>query len=243
MIVEIVFMILGVVIGILSIILGIGGGIFIVPALIILSSMDTNQAVAISAVCIAPISFLGMVQLKKMPPLPLKALLFAGIGACIGGITGAYATSLLPQDWHKMIIVSTYLLLALSILYAPKKTPKGKHHDYEYGVLGGICGASAGLLGIGGGIILVPILERFFGHHTHDATHISLAIIMISLVPSALTHLVIGDAPFENTIPIILGAAIGTFAGAKLKGKIKAEHVRLIHILILIFSSLAILIG
>lgn len=83
-------------------------------------------------------------------------------------------------------------------------------------VLGLISGTLSGTLGIGGGIILVPALNQIFKVPMHVAVGTSLFIIIPAAISGSVTHYTKGNLQIGVAIPVMIGAAVGSFLGARL---------------------------
>ena len=84
-----------------------------------------------------------------------------------------------------------------------------------------IAGAANGMFGAGGGILLVPALQKFLNIETHKSHATALAVILPLSLVSILFYMRNADAPWDIIIWISAGGAAGGFIGAKLLNKIK----------------------
>jgi hypothetical protein len=88
--------------------------------------------------------------------------------------------------------------------------------DLLYVVLGLIAGALSGLIGIGGGIIIVPALVFLFGFSQHQAQGTTLALLVPPIgLPAAWTYFKVGNVNFEVAMLVCVGFFLGGFIGAK----------------------------
>jgi uncharacterized membrane protein YfcA len=184
--------VVGVVAGFLSGLFGVGGGILIVPALVMVMALDQRLAHGTSLAAVLPIalsSTLGYAIGGKVD-WPVAALI--AVGAVAGAIIGTYALRVLPQT---ALTVSFAVLLALTaVRMLADHADAGGRGDVTVGgaigllLLGVASGGLAGLLGVGGGIIMVPAMVVLFRIPPAVAKGTSLAVIVPTSVMGTLRN-------------------------------------------------------
>lgn len=237
---------LGGVIGTYGTLIGAGGGIFLVPTLLLLYPQDSPNTIA--SISLAVVFFnaaSGTIAYARMRRVDYQAGLLFAVATVPGAILGAYATSLLSRQLFDLIF--SVLILSLAALIILRPTPRGqpmslpryaltrrftdaKGVDYHYsfstprGVgLSFLIGWVSSMLGIGGGAFHVPVLVYLLHFPLHVATatsHFTLAI--MSLIGS-MTHVVMGD--FTHGIRRTLALAVGVLVGAQL-GALLSQRFR-----------------
>jgi len=95
-----------------------------------------------------------------------------------------------------------------------------------YIATGAIAGLLAGFLGIGGGILLVPIMVGLLGLTQHKAHGTSLAIIIPISIMSAIVYALRGHIDWTLVATIGSGSVVGAIIGAKLMMKVPAHRLR-----------------
>lgn len=101
-----------------------------------------------------------------------------------------------------------------------------------YGLLAGIL---SGLLGIGGGIVLVPMMVSLLGFAQHNAHATSLAVIVPTAIMSSIVYGIHGNINIVLATILAVGSVIGASIGAKLMKKISAPQLkRIFGILLLV---------
>ena len=88
-------------------------------------------------------------------------------------------------------------------------------------VIGLVVGAANGLFGSGGGIILVPALQKFLDYEAHKSHATAIAVILPLSLLSILFYMRGGDTPWEIILWVSAGGVAGGFVGAKLLNKLK----------------------
>jgi uncharacterized membrane protein YfcA len=158
---NVLLLFVGVIAGFLSGVFGIGGGILIVPGLIYIGKMDSRRAHGTSLAAVLPISVASLIAYWSEGNVDWVV----GIVLAIGAMTGAYiGTALLAVISKRTlaIVFSTLLVVAGVRLFfdvsGDGRAPLDFASVIGLLVVGLVTGAIAGLLGLGGGIVLVPYM-------------------------------------------------------------------------------------
>ena len=247
---------LGGAIGTYGTLIGAGGGIFLVPTLLILYPQESPNTIA--SISLAVVFFnaaSGTIAYARMRRVDYHAGLLFALATVPGAILGAYATSFLSRQLFDLIFSVVILSLATLLILRPHpqlppaRSPryaltrhftdaKGVNYDYAFSTPRGIglsflIGWFSSMLGIGGGAFHVPVLVYLLHFPLHVATatsHFTLAI--MSLIGS-VTHVVMGD--FGHGVRRTLALAVGVLLGAQLGAQLSQRFrgVTLIRILAL----------
>lgn len=150
----------GVAAGLMSSVLGIGGGVVIVPVLSVLFGFSQHEAIATSLLAIAMITAVNVwrFQLKKMLPWSVVLLIafFAAAASFAAGLTGTY----LPQEMLILLFI-LFLLFMIVNTFLIKENPKAQKNSSKLLLatkIGLTTGVVSGLTGVGGGLIATPLL-------------------------------------------------------------------------------------
>lgn len=108
---------IGLLSGFLSGMLGIGGGIIIVPLVIMLFGLSAHQAIAVSLAVIVPTAIAGSLKHYSAGNIDLKFALLIAIGAVSGAYLGASVANMLPGETLKKILGATLVLIGLNMLF------------------------------------------------------------------------------------------------------------------------------
>ncbi len=184
---------IGVAAGLLSGLFGVGGGIIMVPLLIAWFALDQRRASATSLLAIVPIATASAAGYALTGSVDLGAGLLLVIGGVVGGQWG---TRLLPrtpiprlQFWFGVLSIATAARLVLGGGAGPVG---GLGGVWEAGLLllvGLAAGVLAGLLGVGGGIVLVPGLVLLAGSDADTARGTSLVVVIFTALTATVTNL------------------------------------------------------
>ena len=162
-------LILGSVVGIRAGMLGIGGGLIIVPALSYLlvhfmgMTTETVMPVAI-ATSLSTIIFTGTSSALahyKLGNIQRYIVLYTGLGIAFGAIAGAQVASHMSGELLKDVFAVLVILIALQMIFGKQKASDNEASKGTLAAVGGTAGILSALMGIGGGALLVPALVWF----------------------------------------------------------------------------------
>lgn len=247
---ELGFLVLGIAAGILSGLFGIGGGIVMVPSLLLFFGMNILDANATSlAAMLLPVGVLGVIAYFKAGLINVRDSLLIAAGLFLGSfgggelavhinetaLTGLYALILL-------YIASNYLDVASWF----RKVPKIKHESvpvqrpvWAYLLVGIGAGIFAGLFGKGGGIVIVPLLISFFQYEPKKAAATSLAALQLPVgLPSVLIYAQDGHLHLLNAAVIALGILFGALVGSKIGVKLPSVVFKKVFGVFLVFVAI-----
>ncbi len=172
--------------GLLSGFFGVGGGIVMVPLLMIWARMNQRRAAATSLFAILPTAIAGSITFGVAGQIDLVSAALVGAGAVAGAPLGAYLLRVLPILWLRWLFIAGLIVAALRLILV--EIERGGQVDLSLAVglalvaLGVIMGVASGLFGIGGGVIAVPVLIAVFGAGDLVAKGTSLA----AMIPTAV---------------------------------------------------------
>jgi uncharacterized protein len=187
----VLIVVLSLTVGVLVGLLGIGGGVVLVPAMIYLLHYDQHMAQGTSLfILLPPIGLGALREYWKNGQVDLRAGVYCALGFLLGGYGGGKMAVPMPSNTLKAIF-GCFLVVSAVLLW--RKTSEAKPLDASgagspkgnpsraIGIffMAGFCGIAAGMVGIGGGVLLVPLLSLLFGFSQHKAQGTSL----IALIP------------------------------------------------------------
>ncbi|HET7734286.1 MAG TPA: sulfite exporter TauE/SafE family protein [Paludibacter sp.] len=229
---EIGFLLLGIMAGIMSGLFGIGGGIIMVPALVALFGMDLLDANATSlAAMLLPVGVFGVINYYRAGYINLKDSLWISLGLFGGSFLGAELAvsvnvSLLSKLYAGILLYVAVGYFDIPALLKRKKvssiTDSGtqaitSHKIWQFILLGLCAGVFAGLFGKGGGLVIVPALVRIFHYDARAASATSLAALQLPVgLPSVIVYANDGHLNLIFAGLIALGILLGAFFGSKL---------------------------
>lgn len=253
--------------GFLGSILGLGGGIIIVPALTLLFSIDIRYAIAASLISIVATSSGAAASYLKDHLTNLRLAVFLEVGTVVGAVFGFLLASYIDS---KMLYIIFALFLFFSALMMFRKraehisftnhpwaeklsldsaypNEKGELVSYKVAnvpfalVVMFAAGILSALLGIGSGIFKVLAMDGAMKLPIKVSSATSNFMIGVTAAGSALAYFLRGDVKAEIAAPVALGIILGSYAGAKAMPKIPALRIRQIFVCVLAIVSIQML--
>ncbi len=236
MIIELILV--GIFIGTMSGFFGIGGGIILVPILLVLG-FDIKDAIGISIIQMVFSSVYGSYLNHKKGSLILGEGIFVGFGGFIGGYFGAYVTAYVSDS----ILQFTFLGLLLFALF---RLFFSKNHEDEFQTktlskvllfsIGVVIGVFAITLGIGGSIILTPLLVGLLDYPLKKAVSAGLFFVAFSSISGMIARLSSGTIDFENGLVVAVASLLGVTIGIWLKDKVTAKNHKILLLLLYVLA-------
>ncbi len=232
----------GILIGIFSAILGFGGGIFIVP-LLVYYKISIHKAIGTSVVCISFTSLSATVSYTYQKKIYYKKGIFIALFSTIGAWFGAQLTSLFSKKFLQGIFGCFLMFLSIKLFLLNQKRstmyiPESKFKNFFIvGTLSFLAGVLAGFLGIGGGIIFVPLLTGF-SLPIHNAVATSSFLVWITSVVGAFKHYLLKNVELKVLWFLVPGLIIGAQVGALLIKRISAKKLKYLLGVVLILISI-----
>ncbi|MBE9166262.1 sulfite exporter TauE/SafE family protein [Pleurocapsales cyanobacterium LEGE 06147] len=206
---------LGIFSGLLAGMFGIGGGVVLVP-IIKTFGYAPVQAVATSSLAIILTSVSGSIQNWRMGHLNLRRVLLLGLPSLITAQFGALIASNIPA-YFLLIAFACFLIVnifltnwrkRISTRYRERTQPTMNPTAARI-VTGGIAGLLAGLFGIGGGVIMVPLQMFLLGETIKVSIQTSLGVIVLTSISACLGHAYQGNVLWLEGIILGLGGLLG----------------------------------
>jgi len=207
--------------GTLGSLLGVGGGIIMVPALTFLN-LSPTQAASTSLIAVMSTSFSSTLEYSRQKRINYKLAVWMGACAIPGGIVGAFLSDFLQEDSFKLYFG---LMLMLTGIYISCKNSvlKDQHArrrslPLQIGVFVASFGAGivSSLFGVGGGIIFVPAMLLVLGLTMHTAAPTSQLTLLMTAIAGVFTHSALGHPDYVQAIALSAGAFVGAQIGARL---------------------------
>ncbi len=233
----------GVGIGLLGSLLGIGGGIFMVPLLLLAGLVGTAQeATGTSIVGVLATGISGSLGYFLRRQIPWRAGLALIPGALGGSYFGAFLAGRLSSGALSLAF-GLFLLYPATVLLLgkePKELVKGRSRKGLSPYLGLLVGVLAGtansLFGIGGGVIMVPAL-LWLGFPMVQAVAASLLVMIPTAALSTALHALAGRTHWDLALPLMAGILLGGQAGPALAVRLPQRTLRRLFSLVLFYSA------
>lgn len=221
--------------GLLSGLFGVGGGSVMTPAIAVMLAVPPLQAIATPLPVIIPTAAVGANNYRRAGRVDWRAVRLAVAPGLLGAIFGAFAA-----DWIDSRGASHGLLLLTAAIVGwesfriikgrdDAETPdrSGEHPGWQFAVTGLAAGLVSGLLGVGGGIVMVPVFTALLGMPLKKALGTSLCVMIPMVIPGTIIHSALGNIDWAVAGALALGVVPGAWIGSKLA---LAARDRTLHI-------------
>ena len=211
-----VIVLVGLAAGLLSGICGVGGGILIVPGLVFFVKMDQRRAHGTSLAAVLPISVSSLATYWVHGHVDWSVALFLAIGAVAGAFLG---TKLLKTVKHEILSMGFASLLIVSAVRLYWST-SGSGRDQltllmciALVAVGVVTGVLAGLLGVGGGVVMIPAMMVLLGLPNVIAKGTSLAVIIPTAITGTLRNRSASNVDIRAAAIVGAGGILSAIAG------------------------------
>ncbi len=207
----------GVVGGFLSGLFGVGGGVVMVPLLVALARFDQRRASALSLAAIIPAGIVGASGYLVNGQVNLPAAIALAVGAIPGALVGARLLRRIHLGVLRWMFIALLVLVAIRmVLVVPERGAEIELEWWLLVILGGIgfvVGIASGLFGVGGGIIIVPVLVAGFGVGDLLAKGTSLTVIIASSAMGTISNVRGGLVHLKEALVVGVAASLLSLAG------------------------------
>lgn len=218
----------GLVTGILSGMFGVGGAIVSTPAIRALGATPLD-AIGSTLPSMLPSSISGTLRYHREGLVRWRAVaIVAGFGA-FATVGGSLLSQVVPGEGHVLMIATAGLVAITAWRMArsrdepespvPEAAPdvpahRGPRERTKLVATGIGAGTLSGLLGVGGGIIMVPLFAEWIGLSVKEAIGTSLACVGLLAIPATITHAFLGDINWWYAVALSVGVIPGARIGA-----------------------------
>ncbi len=240
------FILIGAAAGVFAGLFGIGGGIIIVPALILLAGFPLVKATGTSlAAILLPVGILGVIAYYRAKVIDIRASVLIAAGLLTSVVAGAWLANRLPVDVMRKLFAVFCLYVGWNFIDPVRRfrTWRGSAvaagpesetdpHPSPVALLGVglLAGVMAGMFGIGGGNIIVPMLTMVLHYPAKRAIATSLGAILFPFgIPGVLYYANAGNLDLGAAAWIAAGLFLGTVFGALITIRLPNRTVKLLY--------------
>ena len=226
---------LGILAGLLAGLLGIGGGLVFSPLLLWLG-LSPHQALATSTLAIVPTTAGGSWAHLRRGLLPWPSAMAIGSGALVFGVLFGRLSGVL-QPWQLLAAQALmYGVLALLIKAGDSNSNELDCHGAQpiVGLLlvGAVAGMAGGLIGLGGGLVMVPIMVNALRLPIHLAIRLSTFAVLCASTAAGLLFVLAGRGDLSAALLLGLSAAVGArWSAARLQRVAPAKLALMLRLL------------
>ena len=257
----------GIAAGLFGSLLGLGGGLLIVPLLTLVFNLPLLTAVGVSLVCVIVTSgaSAGVYLERRVANLRLGMVL--ELFTAIGALGGALVAFILPEVVLEVLFAALLVYVAITMARRRDPAPVPDNEVVEtdaaapslpadksfvatlsgpgyqvrhlgFGVVGSVAaGITSALLGIGGGLVKVPVMHVLMGVPLRVATATSNLMIGITASAGAIVYLLRGGIDPYIASPTAIGVFLGASLGSRIAHRVHVGVLRGLFVAILLYTS------
>lgn len=241
-------------IGAVASMVGIGGGIFMVPLLAFFYVSTTQEAVGTSLAAVVFNALSSTASYTRQRLVDFKLGLALMPTSMIGGWLGAVATRYISSGG--LAVAFGLLLIYVAVLMLSGKAPSNSLQVHKFtswqvrlanrqtvlgwvfmALIGFLAGVAAGFFGIGGGIVMVPAMALLLGTDIVIAVATSLFVMGPSTLIATVQHWAQGNLVLSLAIPLALGIIVGAQLGSWATARVPQVRLRQLFGLVLLYSA------
>ena len=227
----------GVATGLMSGTFGVGGAVISTPAI---RALGCSAALAVGTTLpsILPGAVTGSWRYRHGELIRWRVIAFTAPSGIVAAILGAWVSPRIPGDGHLLMVLTALLLMwsSINMIRSVKPSTAGapdeattnlrNSQDFLATLTGLIAGGLSGLLGVGGGIIMVPLFRRWVGLPMKNAVATSLICVGAFAIPGTITHAIEGGIDWRFASWLTLGVVAGAPFGSKMALKMSDKKLQ-----------------
>lgn len=216
------------------------------PILTLLAGVSFKSAVPVSAVAIIVNSFTASNEYLKKGMVQLELVAVLAISMVCGNISGAFLSEYIPADFTKLLFTVLLFYTSVSLVKSKNNSHDPESHETTTknyiiaSVVAFFTGIIAGLLGVGGGVILVPMMYLIIGLPLSTARGTSTLMVGFAAAASTAVYFMKDQIDLSIVAPLIVGVIIGGKIGGNLGTKAKPKMVKILFSLLMIYTAIMI---
>lgn len=236
MVIELILV--GIFIGTMSGFFGIGGGMILVPILLVLG-FDVKIAIGISIIQMVFSSIYGSYLNHKKGSLIIGEGIFVGLGGFLGGYIGGYVTHFLSDTMLQFTFFALLLFALFRLFFSKNHEDDAQTKSLNKALLFTI-GVGIGIfsitLGIGGSIILTPLLVGLLHYPLKKAVSAGLFFVVFSSIAGMISRLSSGTIDFNNGLIVAVASLVGVAIGIWLKDHVNSKNHKMALLALYVFA-------
>lgn len=213
--------ILGLAAGVIGGLFGVGGGLLVVPGLVLWLHFEQRRASATSLATIVASATAAMTRFAANGSVEFDTAAVIFIGAGVGAVVGARLSGRIPNYWlaRGFIVIIIFSVIRLGLVDgangAEDAVFSGPIEPFALIGVGLLAGLLSATLGIGGGVVFVPALVTLFGFEQTTGQGTSLAVIVPTALIGTVTHARAGRVDWPIGVTAGIGGVAGGLIGAQ----------------------------
>jgi uncharacterized membrane protein YfcA len=254
---------IGVPVGLIMGLTGAGGGMLALAALVLLLDWNMQIATPVALMAVTAGAYIGGVDGLRKKLVRYRAALLMALAGAPMAVAGVQAARMVSQKWLMICFALVLIWVATRLIKQNRSTPKDEdarpvlarlnpvtgRFDWTMSTasviasIGGAAGFMTGLLGVGGGFVIVPLLRHYSNVSMHAAVATSLLVIALVGTVGVSTALLHGvSLPVEFTTTFIVSTIVGMLIGRRLVAHLSARAVQSLFAILLLLVAMGMLI-
>jgi len=272
-VIVISYVAVGAAVGLFGALVGLGGGIFLIPVLSLFMGVPIHTAIAASLVAVIATSSSSAVGYLRHDLSNIRLGMILEVATTVGAVVGGLVATSLNREvlsgLFGVVLATVGVYMIVKQGKGPPESADVKRGDDSRGRLGGryhdvrrdedvvygvrrvpfglaasfVAGNLSGLLGIGGGVIKVPAMTLAMGVPPKAAIATSNFMIGVTACASAFIYYSRGYIDPRVAVPVVLGVTVGAFAGSRLTPRLKSSHLVLALATVMLLLALQMLLA
>lgn len=245
------YLLLGIVTGAFGTLVGLGGGIILIPVFLLVFGWSAQNVVATSLCVVFFNALSGTIAYIRQKKVYYDAAVRFALCTVPSALVGSYVAHFFTGDTFRMVFGCFMILTAIFLAYRRRKVVPVRTFDaktFTYNCpLGMAASVGAGflssVLGIGGGIIHVPTMIYALGFPAHVAAATSTFVLAVSALVGVISHFALGHVLLVPALAIGIGAVIGAQLGARIAKNTKPASIMMLLTIAQIVVGIQLILG
>lgn len=249
-----IVLLIGILAGVMAGMFGIGGGVVMVPAMIVFLGFSIVEANGTSlAALMMPVGIFAVLEYYKNKYVDLKLAAIFAFGLLLGVLFGAKFAIALPSDILKQfygvfLLYVSWRFFEFKVEKKDKPEIKADEEEKIFNFLililiGILAGVLSGMFGIGGGLVMVPMMVTLMKINTKKAVGTSLAALLLPVaLPGVIEYYNSGFLRIETAAILAFGLVFGSIIGAKITISLPTKTIKRVYAIFLFIMGMDFLI-
>lgn len=223
--------------------LGLGGGELLIPLLTVVFGLDIKSAVPVSVAAVLVNSFSSSIEYLKRGMVDIEIVVILSIFTVMGAAFGSTINNILPEDIIRICFSIILVYAAFSFLKGrgqdnSHRLNSNRKHDLRLVyLLSFLIGSVSALVGVGGGVLLLPLIYLIIRLPLNSARGSSTLIICFSSTAATAIYFLQDRILLPVVAPVILGILVGGKIGGFLGTAAKPTIVRILFFVVMVYLA------
>ena len=210
--------------GIFMGVLGGGGSILTIPILVYLVGIEEKMAIALSLAIVGFSALPGVITHAKNKMIEYRSAFFFLVFSIIGTMAGVYFASLIEGKTQMTIFGVVLIGISLSMMFKKDQIPSQSYLQLAISSL--VAGIVIGIIGIGGGFMIVPILFIFGGIDMKKSVATSLFVISLNALSGFARYAFTLNIDWVFLFGFIICSSVGTILGVRFASRVSQDKLK-----------------